>query len=146
MVSLGYWLQKSNFTFGVGGCFFVVLLFLKHQFTVTLQVTFTFPHLTLYLLNGKFSSPSTALYLIHQMENSGRITSPSHASVAVLSLYRIYVRDWLFAAASITSASITVFSCCAPIVRASVIRLSIFRAFPSLYPWSALIASFPKML
>ena len=45
------------------------------------------------LLDSKFWSPPTALYCISKTENSGRIASQNHASVAVTAPYHNYVRD-----------------------------------------------------
>lgn len=86
------------------------------------------------LLNSEFWSPPTAHYFIHPNRNSGGIASPNHDSAAILFIlsYHSYVRAWLFAAAITISALIQCCSCWAPIVSASVIRLSIFLAFPSL--------------
>ena len=86
------------------------------------------------LLNGEFWSPPTAHYFIHPNRNSGGIASPNHDSAAILFIlsYHSYVRAWLFAAAMTISALMQCCSCWAPIVSASVIRLSIFLAFPSL--------------
>ena len=86
------------------------------------------------LLNGEFWSPPTAHYFIHPNRNSGGIASPNHDSAAILFIlsYHSYVRAWLFAAAMTISALIQCCSCWAPIVSASVIRLSVFLAFPSL--------------
>ena len=86
------------------------------------------------MLNGEFWSPPTAHYFILPTGNSGGIASPSHDSAAILFIlpYHSYVRAWLFAAAMTISALMQGCSCWAPIVSASVIRLSIFLAFPSL--------------
>lgn len=88
----------------------------------------------LQVLSGEFWSPSTAHYFIHPNRNSGGIASPSHGSAAILFIlsYHSYVSAWLFAAAMTISALMHGCSCWAPIVSASVIRLSIFLAFPSL--------------
>ena len=74
------------------------------------------------MLSGKFPSPQTALYCIHKTEDSGRIVSQNHVSVAVTTSYHHCVRDWLLTAANIISASTVCLSCWVPIARAPVIR------------------------
>lgn len=67
------------------------------------------------LLNSEFCLPPTAPFFIYPSRNSGGIASPSHESAAMM-----------------ISALMQGCSCWAPIVSASVIRLSFFLTFPSL--------------
>ena len=117
------------------GSFFVISLTVLHGYRAgTLRWTFRPACSTCLLLNSEFWSPPTAHYFIHPNRNSGGIASPGHDSAAILFIlsYHSYVRAWLFAAAMTISALMQGCSCWAPIVSASVIRLSIFLAFPSL--------------
>ena len=57
-----------------------------------------------------------------------------------------YIRDWFLSIASMISASNVRLFCWDSIVRTSVIRLSVFRAFPSLYPCITLFVSAPRIL